>query len=166
MMGSKYDDSIREKALAMVAGGTSATKVAQAIGVPRSTVYDWIHTAQEADEDFLAARREARRRAVSKAWSGVEVGIGAISRQVRAANAERAALEKALTRLAGDGQLEEADRERLIRIAREYTGIGLRDLTHATRELYAMHNALDAELHGDSAQGVQIDFGGMEDLAE
>ena len=65
-MASKYDTEVKERVLALWASGINARKVSKTVGVPYSTVLDWIHTAQEEDEDFLAARREAKRRARSQ----------------------------------------------------------------------------------------------------
>ena len=81
-MGSKYEPEVKERVLALYASGMTALKVAKQVGVPYSTALDWIHTAQDEDEDFVAARREAKRRAINKAWQSVQLGINAINRQV------------------------------------------------------------------------------------
>ena len=97
--------------------------------MPYSTALDWIHTAQEDDEDFVAARREAKRRAINTAWNSVQTGINAINRQVKAANRSRAEIDKVITKVLKRGDLEESDRELLMNIIKNYADVGISDLT-------------------------------------
>ena len=166
-MGSKYDPEIKERVLALYASGVNARKAAMQVGVPYSTALDWIHTAEEGDEDFVAARREAKRRAINKAWNSVQTGINAINRQVKAANRSRAEIDKVITKVLKRGDLEEADRELLMNIIKNYADVGIRDLTSATKAMFEMQDALESRLTGaDSGQMVMIEFGDAEDYAE
>ena len=58
--GSKYDQKIKDEALALVASGVSITNAACRLRIPKSTLADWVHTQNESDEDGVAARREIR----------------------------------------------------------------------------------------------------------
>lgn len=167
MMGSKYDPEIKERVLALYASGVNARKAAKQVGVPYSTALDWIHTAQEDDEDFVAARREAKRRAINTAWNSVQTGINAINRQVKAANRSRAEIDKVITKVLKRGDLEEADHELLMNIIKNYADVGIRDLTSATKAMFEMQDALESRLTGaESGQMVMIEFGDAEDYAE
>lgn len=166
-MGSKYDPEIKERVLALYASGVTALKASKEVGVPYSTALDWIHTAQEDDEDFVAARREAKRRAINKAWGTVQAGINAINLQVKAANRSRAEIDKVITKVLKRGDLEEADRELLMHIVENYHDVGIRDLTSATKAMFEMQDALESRLTGaGSGQMVMIEFGDAEDYAE
>lgn len=53
--GSKYDQKIKDEALALVASGVSITNAACRLRIPKSTLADWVHTQNESDEDGVAA---------------------------------------------------------------------------------------------------------------
>nr|WP_300129917.1 helix-turn-helix domain-containing protein [uncultured Butyricicoccus sp.] len=165
-MASKYDTEVKERVLALWASGINARKVSKTVGVPYSTVLDWIHTAQEEDEDFLAARREAKRRAVHRAWDSVQNGINAINKQVKAANRSRAEIDKVINKIAKRGDLTEDDRQALVHIIRNYTDIGIRELTNATKVMFELQDALETRLtDGTGTQMVMIEFDDAEDYA-
>ena len=42
--GSKYDQKIKDEALALVASGVSITNAACRMRIPKSTLADWVHT--------------------------------------------------------------------------------------------------------------------------
>lgn len=166
-MGSKYEPEVKERVLALYASGMTALKVAKQVGVPYSTALDWIHTAQDEDEDFVAARREAKRRAINKAWQSVQLGINAINRQVKAANRSRADIDKVITKIVKRGDLSEEDRKLLVEIIHNYADVGIRDLTGATKAMFEMQDALENRLNGgDGGQLVMIEFGDAEEYAE
>ena len=60
--GSKYDQKIKDEALALIASGVKISNASVRLGIPKSTLSDWVHTQNESDEDGVAARREIRRK--------------------------------------------------------------------------------------------------------
>ena len=55
--GSKYDQKIKDEALALIASGVKISNASVRLGIPKSTLSDWVHTQNESDEDGVAARR-------------------------------------------------------------------------------------------------------------
>lgn len=166
MKNSKYPDEVREQLLALVAGGTNVNQAAKQLGVPDSTAYYWVSRAEEDDEDYIAARHAAKKKVVEKAWGCVEKGVDAIDRQLTAAQLENYQLQTVLSKIVANGTIDEVDREALVDIVKNFQGVGLRDLTAATKAMQELHGTLDSQLReSDGGQTILVEFGGMEDYA-
>ena len=67
--GQKYNDDIREKAIALLTVNNSVSFVARELGLPRSTVKSWKEAfdkeAEESGEDNIAKLRQKRKRTSS-----------------------------------------------------------------------------------------------------
>ena len=71
--GQKYNDDIREKAIALLTVNNSVSFVARELGLPRSTVKSWKETfdkeAEESGEDNIAKLRQKKKEEfVDNAW--------------------------------------------------------------------------------------------------
>ena len=166
MKNSKYPDEVREQLLALVAGGTNVNQAAKQMGVPDSTAYYWVSRAEEDDEDYIAARHAAKKKVVEKAWGCVEKGVDAIDRQLTAAQLENYQLQTVLSKIVSNGTIDEEDRAALVDIVKNFQGVGLRDLTAATKAMQELHGTLDSQLReSDGGQTILVEFGGMEDYA-
>lgn len=140
--GSKYDQKIKDEALALVASGVSITNAACRLRIPKSTLADWVHTQNEGDEDGVAARREIRRKQIARCEKIGDKVLRALDRKAEAAvkdtktvNDGLAVLEKA----AKDGviALTEAEIAGLRDVVKDYTGIGLRELAGTMKDVAA-----------------------------
>lgn len=149
--GSKYDPITKEQALALIASGLSITKAAKEMGIPKSTVADWWHSQGDADEDTIAARREARRASILKCGKIVDKGLSTLERKITAAGQECRDVDeglKVLRKAAKDGviALSEDEVKNLQKIARDYTGVGLRELSGAVKDIAQQQAALETQL--------------------
>lgn len=170
--GSKYDQKIKDEALALVASGVSITNAACRMRIPKSTLADWVHTQNEGDEDGVAARREIRRKQIARCEKIGDKVLRALDRKAEAAvertktvNDGLAVLEKA----AKDGviALTEAEIAGLRDVVKDYTGIGLRELAGTMKDVAARQDALEAHLSEGDSREIQITFAdGLEELAE
>lgn len=163
--GSKYDQKFKEEALALVASGVSITNAAFRLGIPKSTLSDWVNTQYEGDEDGAAARREVRRaqirrcnRIVDKTLRAVEIKADAAAGEGRAVKNGLKVLEKA----AADGVigLTEAEVASLKNIVKDYTGVTMRELAGTMKDVAARQDVLEQGL-GEGAgadSGMQIEF--------
>lgn len=172
MMGSKYDEETREKAIALVASGKSYMQVSKIIGVPKSTVADWYNRRMEDDEDFLAARAEARRASIKKCGKIIDRAMNAIDLKVSAASRETKLVREGievLRRAARDGyvSMTEDDVKKIREIIGEYTGVGLRDLSTTLKDIAAHQDKLERDvMGGDAVSAVQVTLDGdAEDFA-
>lgn len=169
--GSKYDQKFKEEALALVASGVSITNAAFRLGIPKSTLSDWVNTQYEGDEDGVAARREVRRaqirrcnRIVDKTLRAVEIKADAAAGEGRAVKNGLKVLEKAAEQ--GVIGLTEAEVASLKNIVKDYTGVTMRELAGTMKDVAARQDVLEQGL-GKGDGSVQIGFDdGMEDLAE
>ena len=149
--GSKYDPITKERALALIASGLSITKAAKQMGIPKSTVADWWHSQGDADEDAIAARREARRASILKCGKIVDKGLSTLERRITAAGRECKDVDeglKVLRKAAKDGVigLSEDEIKSLQKIVQDYTGVGLRELSGTVKDIAQQQAALETQM--------------------
>lgn len=170
MQGSKYPDELREQALGLCAAkGMTPKKVAEKLGVPLSTIYDWCNKANQFDPEFVYARQKRKKQIVERAMKIIDAGVTAIGRQVYAGGKDRAKLEKLMRKVNEDPWLSDGEREGLRELLSTYAAVGMGDLTRAVKEIAALDERFAGELMGEdnSTQVVQISFDmGMGELAE
>ena len=149
--GSKYDARTKEQALALIASGVSITNAAKQLQIPKSTVADWWNTQGDADEDAVAARREARRASILKCGKIVDKALAALDKRVAAAGREARDMDeglKVLKKAAKDGVigLSEDEVKSLQKIVQDYTGIGLRELSGTVKDIAQQQAALETQM--------------------
>lgn len=149
--GSKYDPITKERALALIASGLSITRAAKQMGIPKSTVADWWHSQGDADEDAIAARREARRASILKCGRIVDKALTTLDRKISAAGRECRDVDeglKVLRKAAKDGVigLSEDEIKSLQKIVQDYTGVGLRELSGTVKDIAQQQAALETQL--------------------
>lgn len=149
--GSKYDGHTKEQAIALIASGVSITNTAKQMGIPKSTVADWWHSQGDADEDAIAARREARRASILKCGKIVDKGLQTLERRITAAGRECKDVDeglKVLRKAAKDGVigLSEDEIKSLQKIVQDYTGVGLRELSGTVKDIAQQQAALETQL--------------------
>lgn len=164
MKQAKYPDEVREQVLALVASGLTALQAARQVGVPVSTAYFWVNRANEDDEDFQAARAVERQKMVEKTWSAASKGVDAIEKQMTDVQLEREQLQFVLRKIVADGRLDEETRAAVCDIVQNYTGVGLRDLTSATKTMYELNRDLK-QAQDSSGQTVMVEFEDAEEYA-
>ena len=76
--GQKYNDDIREKAIALLTVNNSVSFVARELGLPRSTVKSWKEAfdkeAEESGEDNIAKLRQKKKEDfINDAWRLIDL---------------------------------------------------------------------------------------------
>ncbi len=171
MQGSKYDDEIRERALAMaLQPKTNPAKVAAALGIPRATVYDWVKTARDNDPDYVAVRRGKIRAMMDKTYSIVGRSLDGLEKQSKSVKLEKEQIDRVILKILTDGGLDDDTRDDIVKIVRAYTGASMTDLIKVARESLDMYDRLEGKLNsGDNQDNmIQISFddAGLGDIAE
>lgn len=162
MKGSKYNENEREQALAMIASGLTISKVSKIMDIPRSTIADWHYKAQLDDDDFLAARRENRRKMVNKSWKVVEQGLNGMDKQVKAAAYEKKQIDSVIQKILKSDSIDDKTSNLIIQIVTDYTGISLSQLSRATKSAYEIHQDLEKD-EQTSSDGTTVE-GYLNDL--
>ncbi len=170
MKGSKYTDEQRETAVALIASGLSQTQAAKKLDIPKATISYWYNNRMKDDEDIIAARSEARRETIRRCGRIVDRSLSAIGRRVADADQQQKNLRegmKVLAKAAKQGLLglDEEDIRLFRKVCREYTGVGLRELSGAMKDVAALQTSMEADLAGTTVSGMQVSFEEME-LAE
>lgn len=168
--GSKYDQKIKDEALALVASGVSITNASVRMNIPKSTLSDWVHTQNESDEDGVAARREIRRKQIARCEKIGDKVLRALDLKASAAVKDTKALDaglEVLEKAAKDGMLGlcEADVDKLREAVKDYTGIGLRELAGTMKDVAARQETLEAHLGENSSGNAQITFASPDEEA-
>ena len=149
--GSKYDREIKEKAVALISSGLSITKTAKQLNVPKSTVADWWHTQDDADEDIVAARREARRASIMRCNKIIDKGLRVLEQRITDAGTEAKDVReglRVLKKAAKDGVigLTPEELKGLQEMVRDYCGVGLRELSGTVKDIAGQQLALEQQL--------------------
>ncbi|MBO5110607.1 MAG: helix-turn-helix domain-containing protein [Clostridia bacterium] len=137
--GQKFDDRVREKAIALLATNMTAAEVAKRTGASETTVRNWKKQYLEDDPQALAKLR-VQKRAVfaANAWSDIEKAQGMLSRRLDRAEAQEDALDK-LIALVSEADVMTLTREEKRELIRMLQMIKLEDpakLTNIIGVLY------------------------------
>ena len=149
--GSKYDAVTKEQALALIASGLSITKTARQLDIPKSTVADWWHSQDNADEDIVAARREARRASIMRCNKIVDKGLKVLEQRITDVGVEAKNVHeglRVLQKAAKDGVigLTPEELKGLQGLVRDYCGVGLRELSGTVKDIAGQQLALEQQL--------------------
>lgn len=91
MRGKKYDDEIKEKALAMLATECDMDKVSKTLQIPRTTLNGWKAEAIINGEDFVRIRQEKKAEFINKAWEIIDLATQQVKKSMHEAGPGEAA---------------------------------------------------------------------------
>ena len=170
MRCSKYDNEIREKALALcLQPKMNPAKVAKQLGIPRATVYDWVKTANDNDPNYVAARRGRIRAMMDRTYAIVGRTLEGLEKQSKAVRLEKNEIDRVILKILTDCGLDDDISDDIVKIIRTYTGTSMTDLIKVARESLDMYDRFENKLGGGDAGGaIQITFddAGLSDIAE
>lgn len=97
--GQKYNDDIREKAIALLTVNNSVSFVARELGLPRSTVKSWKEDfdkeAEESGEDNIAKLRQKKKEDfINDAWKLIDLSKGVLEKRLTRAMDNEEALDE------------------------------------------------------------------------
>lgn len=97
--GQKYNDDIREKAIALLTVNNSVSFVARELGLPRSTVKSWKEVfdkeAEANGEDNIAKLRQKKKEDfINDAWKLIDLSKGVLEKRLTRARDNEEALDE------------------------------------------------------------------------
>lgn len=97
--GQKYNDDIREKAIALLTVNNSVSFVARELGLPRSTVKSWKEAfdkeAEASGEDNIAKLRQKKKEDfINDAWKLIDLSKGVLEKRLTRARDNEEALDE------------------------------------------------------------------------
>lgn len=97
--GQKYNDDIREKAIALLTVNNSVSFVARELGLPRSTVKSWKEAfdkeAEANGEDNIAKLRKKKKEDfINDAWKLIDLSKGVLEKRLTRARDNEEALDE------------------------------------------------------------------------
>ena len=166
MKGQKYNDDIKEKAIAMLTVNNSVSYVAKKLELPRSTVKTWKiqfdKRAEANGEDNIAKLRQKKKEGfINDAWVIIDTGTQILSRRLkRALESEDKldALEKEIMSLPNT----ELSTERKKALARQLASIKVEDIGKLTVALATLYDK-QALANGEATSREEQILKGFED---
>lgn len=152
MQGSKYTDEFRANAVSMCAmPKKTITQVAKELNIPRATLYDWVRTAKDSDPDYAAVRRNKLRNLMDKAYSVASRTIDGLDKQSKILKLEKTQIDKVISKLLSDDELDEKTRLLMTEIIRNYTNTSMTDTVKISKESLAMAEKFENMLAGEKS---------------
>ena len=97
--GQKYNDDIKEKAIALLTVNNSVSYVARELGLPRSTVKSWKEAfdkeAEKSGEDNIAKLRQKKKEDfIKEAWGLIDLAQGVLEKRLKRARDNEESLDE------------------------------------------------------------------------
>jgi transposase len=89
--GKKFNDDIKEKALAMLATNNNTREVAKTLGIKESTLRTW--RSNPNNDEFAKLRQKKKKEFVEDAWRNIELAQEILSRRLERAVAHEVTLD-------------------------------------------------------------------------
>ena len=162
--GKKYNDDVREKALALLTVNNSVSAVAGELGIPEATLRSWKKAADEdPDGEFAKVRAIKKGEFVNDAWRVIGLGINLLGRRLKRALENEDQID-ALEREAYAAERLGVDNRK--KIAANLAAIRCEDISKVSAVIGTLYDK-QALLAGDAArnepQVVQVIFEKPED---
>lgn len=105
MRGKSYDETTKEKAIALFMSGKGKAEVARELKLPYNTVYEWVKTYEESPE-FEEFREIKRKEFINSAWKCVATAQTILQRKLDRAIEEEEKLDELLSMLDTDDEID------------------------------------------------------------
>lgn len=91
--GKKYDDEIKEKALAMLATCRDIEEISKQLKIPGRTLRDWkaAEIVKDGESDFARLRQEKKAEFINKAWEVIGLATEQVKKTIKDAGPGEAA---------------------------------------------------------------------------
>ena len=113
--GKKYNDDIKEQALALLSVNNNVGEVAKQLGLPYSTVYQWLHTPNEKDSEKIEKlRNENKEKFIKQSWDIIGKAQKLIDKRMNRAIEFENEIDALIDRIAIDDSLTDAEIKSII----------------------------------------------------
>lgn len=88
MKGKKYNDDIREKAIALLATNNNIAEIARQLELKESTLRSWkkqLEEGKEKDKKFAELRDKKKTEFIDRAWESIELASNLVKRRLERA---------------------------------------------------------------------------------
>lgn len=93
MMGSKYNDNDRERAMHLFAQGMTAAAVSKQTGIPVGTLRDW-ERSNKGSEEFKELQQDYKKKFEEQVTSCIDMGMRLLQRNIERAKNNSEILDK------------------------------------------------------------------------
>lgn len=131
MRGRKYDDEIKEQALALLITDANITDVSRDLSIPRQTLVDWKAAAIASgdNEQLKELRKRKKEDFVKNAWLILDKALKLADRRISTALNQEDQITVLIEGVQLDGEINEATKQSLITKLRALQIQSVRDLS-------------------------------------
>lgn len=128
----------REKAIALYSAGFSQTEISKNIGVPRSTIFEWLKRYREEDPntEIDAIRTQKKNEFVSQAWKILRSSMDLLQGRVQTALEHEAALDDLIREIEADDATSQNEKKALISKIRALQTHNIKDISTVIGTIY------------------------------
>lgn len=156
--GSKYSDSIRERALCLLATTASVAEVAKILDLPKTTVNTWKKSAEENDADYNEHRAKRKRQFVDKAWSIANKATDLINQRITRAGENEKEIDKLIDIVRLDEDLTEEGKKDIIKQLRRIKCADLGELVRVVGTMYDKQELASQSIENTTAGAFEVAF--------
>ena len=138
MRGKRYDDEVKEKALALLVTDVNISDISRELNIPQPTLRDWKAQAItcEDNDQFNELRKQKKAEFVVKAWAVLEKALSLADRRVTTALDLEEQIAALIEELQIDGEINEPTKQSLIAKLRALQIQSVRDLSTLVSTMY------------------------------
>lgn len=152
MRGSKTDDKLKEKALAMLATNMSMTKVAEELKIPLTTLSTWKKEAEK-DQEFVELRKKNKEQFVKEAWGAITDSVLLLSRRIKRALENEEELDELKEELIANADTPEQKKQ----IVNKFSALKFEDVSKLSSVIGVLYDK-QALCVGEETQKVGLTF--------
>ena len=112
--GKKYNDDIKEQALALLSVNNNVGEVAKQLGLPYKTVYNWRNQPSNDTPNLEKLRNENKEKFVNKSWEIIGKAQKLIDKRMNRAIEFEDEIDELIDRIAIDDSLTDAEIKSII----------------------------------------------------
>lgn len=163
MRGKKYNDDIKEKAIALLATNNNTSEVARKLNINPNTLHTWKTNLEkeqtEESKKFAKLREEKKEKFIDKAWEIIEQAQDLLERRIARALASEEQLDEMLAELLRTEGLTNEDRKAL---CKKMFAIKVEDISKLTTALGTLYDK-QAVANGDCTSKEEVVIKKFED---
>ena len=146
----------QEKVIALYSAGFSQTEISKNLGVPRSTISEWLKKYREEDPntEIDAIRTKKKNEFASQAWGILQDSMDLLRGRIQTALEHEAELDELIDEIYADGDIKENEKKILVSKIRALQTHNIKDISTVIGTLYDKQ----ALAQGETTQNI----GGLE----
>jgi hypothetical protein len=112
--GKKYNDDIKEQALALLSVNNNLAEVSRKTGIPETTLRTWLSKSEKSEKNIVELRAKNKEKFVNKSWEIINKAQKLIDKRMNRAIEFENEIDALIDRIAIDDSLTDAEIKSII----------------------------------------------------